>query len=165
MLAARGDARTALHAVDRLGGSSSVEYVHDGHTCVAVAMVGDRPGDTQVLLTTLQGWVKTMPTGSASVDSSTDTVTLRMCDPGESAPAGKTIDVANTTFELPAMRVDFAVGIIKAGIPEATARCVATKVFDAHDATEVVSWIRAIPPGVAQELRRDRVACEAPPTA
>ena len=161
MLASRLGVRPALQAADRIGGTSSVEFVHDGRTCVQVAVSGNLPGDNEALLPAFQAWANKLPAGAASAAATADGVSLRSCDPGEAATAGATITIPDGAFQSPEFRVGFAIGLSRAGMSASTARCVAGKIVDRHDTPELISWIENGPPPLVAEVTRYKTQCEA----
>ena len=118
-------------------------------------------GDADVLLPTLRSWANTMPAGAARAEASIDGVTLRTCDPGARATAGSKVDVPDGTFDVLAVGVGLGVGLMRAGFPATTARCVAGSIADRHDLAEIIGWKVDALPGLIGEVRQDKAACEA----
>ena len=106
MLGERTDPIAALHAVDGWGGDAFVAYTQNGKTCMQLAVRGDSAGDTTELRDALVQWAAAMPSGAATVGSSTDVVHVVTCDPG--IDSGLTLNNrGNDLVQLPATRSEF----------------------------------------------------------
>ena len=85
MLGARLDPITALRAADAFAAGSSVPYTADGTTCFRASVDGVNTESDTYLAEVLGKWAKQMP--DAKVESTSNPVTFRSCDPGKRAKA------------------------------------------------------------------------------
>jgi len=135
MLAQRLPLPQALAAADGWGGDAYVGFQHDGTTCVRAAFTGRTPADTARMYAALQGWHATASGTSASVTRAGDVVGLQSCDPRAAADVGK--DDSQEAIALAAVRTGLGDGLMRSGLPQAGARCMAGRMAETYTVAQL----------------------------
>jgi hypothetical protein len=121
-LAMRLDAPRALLAADVVTGGRAVAYRSGTQRCYRVSLTASTATRRQFLRGALADWAKVWP--AVTVDTGNGGVGFTACDPGKFAagPADARFQAAS---QLLGDRTGFTVGIAKASISPALARCIA----------------------------------------
>jgi len=157
MLAQRLPLPQALAAADGWGGDAFVAFQHDGTTCVRADYSGRTPADTARMYTALLGWQAAAPGTSATVSRAGGVVGFRSCDPRDAADVGK--DDSQEAIELAAIRAGIGDGLMRGGLPQSGARCMAGRMAETYTVAELSSPTFAQAPGVQDELRQFAAGC------
>lgn len=135
MLAERLPLQQALAASDGWGGDAYVAYTHAGSACARMAYTGRTPPDTARMYAALEGWVAAAPGSPASVTRAGDVLRFQSCDPGTTSRVGR--DDSEQAVGLLATRTGLGVGIMRSGVPEAGARCIAGRMVQAYSVAQL----------------------------
>lgn len=155
VLAARVDVDLALDAALGWGGDSYAAYRRDGGVCMAFAVVGDEPADTDELELALEAWAGAAPDASATTSRDGDVVRLESCDPGADAavPSGAALDA----LQIAAIRSQILAEWTAGGAPRAAAECFADEVLDDFEIEELTS--EELPADFDQRLQQAALGC------
>jgi hypothetical protein len=158
MLAERLPLLDALEAADGWGGDAYVGFEHDGSSCARISYVGDTPQDTARMLSALHRWISAERGSSATVNLEGGLVRFESCDPGNTTDVGK--DASEDAVSLVALRSYFGIGMMKAGTPQKTARCLAAKLVRAYPVSKLVDpKFGTGDPEVQSEIQRLAARC------
>jgi len=135
MLAARMSPQAALTAADGWGGDAYVGYHDAGRTCARMTFAGRTPADTDRMSGALQQWVAAGSPATAEVTTAGGRVSLESCDPGTEVQAGS--DDSDEAVELVALRTALAVGLLRGGVPDSTAGCLAGRLVETYPLTSL----------------------------
>ncbi len=135
MLAQRIPLLDALAAADGWGGDAFVAFERDGVSCARMSYAGDSPRSTARMYSALRRWVAA-PGTPATVSRDGDVVRMESCDPGKAATAGK--DASERAVGLVTVRTSLGLGIVRSGLPEKTARCLAGRLVQTYPAAKLV---------------------------
>jgi hypothetical protein len=138
LLAARIAPKAALAAADGWGGDAFVAY-HDstGTACATMTYAGRTAADTRLMTTALRQWVAAGSSADAQVSTAGGRVSLQSCDPGTGVRSGN--DDSDQAVKVAAVRIGLAVGLIRHGVPDSSAECMARKMVQTFPVTALVS--------------------------
>jgi hypothetical protein len=121
VLASRVDNATALSAADAWDGDAMVTFTRKGQTCLRATFAGRGADGTTTITSGLRQWAAQMPAGAATIDGTTNRVTLTACDPGSAATAIPNSPIASLVYL--ASRDGFFAELLKNRFPVPTATC------------------------------------------
>ncbi len=136
MLAERLPLLDALAAADGWGGDAYVAFERDGDSCARMAYAGDTPKDTKRMLSALQRWVVGAPGSPAKVSRDGDKVRFESCDPGKDSDVGRV--ASQDAVDLLTVRTSVGIALIRGGVAEESARCVAARAVRVFPVSKLV---------------------------
>jgi len=137
VLAERMPVTDALAAADAWGGDAAVYFERDGTSCVRSALRGDSDAGTKRLERALERWIAADPDAPASVEESDGTLTFESCDPGTTTEIGK--DASEDALTLVMSRTYLGIGILKGGVTETAASCMANRLIREFSISELAA--------------------------
>jgi broad-specificity NMP kinase len=147
----------ALAAADGWGGDAYVGYQHDGTTCIRAAYTGLTTADTARMYTALQGWQAAAPSTAATVSRAGDVVRFQSCDPRDAADVGR--DDSQEAINLAATRTGLAYGLMRSGLPQAGARCMAGRMAEVYSVAQLNDPTFGRDASVRDRLRQFAAEC------
>ncbi|MEO6988419.1 MAG: hypothetical protein ABI239_07215 [Aquihabitans sp.] len=120
MMAARLDPRVALTATDGIKSDGYAYYRQDDTVCVSATAQADGK-DMDELTSALEEWAAKSPDGSADLELTDSTITLRSCDPGEEMTGVGDVSVELLLFA--AIRTEVYVALISDDTDPQLASC------------------------------------------
>jgi hypothetical protein len=168
ILAARGDASSALRAADAVAGGVARTYKRGGTGpyCMRVELATDGGDGRTALIGALQTWAARVP--GASVDASGTRVMFTACDPGAgaTAPSAPALESAAT---LVAVRDELTAQLAESNVSGDVARCTARLVTRRPTVTQLLIADNAPTPEqrelVVSSIRADEQQCSRDPRA
>jgi len=158
MLAARLTPQSALTAADGWGGDAFVGYRSEGRTCARMTFAGRMPADTARMTGALQQWVAAGSSSTAHVNTLGGRVSLESCDPGTGVRSGN--DDSDAAIDVVTVRTSLAIGLVRRGLPDSTADCMADRMVQAFSVASLVDpSFGADDPATAADLQQIALAC------
>ena len=158
MLAARLTPQSALTAADGWGGDAFVGYRSQGRTCARMTFAGRTAADTTAMTGALQQWVAAGSSSTAHVSTLGGRVSLESCDPGTGVRSGN--DDSDAAIDVVTVRTSLAIGLVRGGLPDSTADCMADRMVQAFSVTSLVDpSFGANDPAIAASLQQIALAC------
>jgi hypothetical protein len=134
MLAARLSPVTALDAADGWAGDAYVGYQDGGRSCARMTFAGRTPTDTARMSDALRQWAAAS-SSTAHVTTAGGRVSVESCDPGTGIRSGN--DDSDEAVTLVVVRTALGVGLLRAGIPDSTAGCLAGRLVETYPLTSL----------------------------